>query len=42
MVSWWHRIRGHQVMSVKVSPPLWDRAALGRLYECSCGKVWAK
>jgi hypothetical protein len=25
-----------------VSPPLWEISARGLLFECSCGKVWAK
>jgi len=37
-----HQMRGHEVACSRVTVPLFDPWAQGKLYKCSCGKVWAK
>lgn len=39
---WWHRaVRGHSIDLRRVTVPVWDRNARGRLWRCSCGTTWA-
>jgi hypothetical protein len=42
---WWHQIwygGSHEIRHARVTPPAWDPSATGDLWECSCGKVWAR
>lgn len=37
-----HLKQGHKVEQRKVTVPMWDHAAKGMLWRCSCGEHWAE